>query len=324
MGTVMQRAGWPGAGLVIAGLAGTMAAPTSDRIPLGPGDHRLSVRVGERDRRYLVHVPPGYDGRRPVPVVLMFHGAGGTARWSMNETGWGDKADRKGFLAVFPEGTSPDPTQPARFLKNPQLWNDGSGRTPLARLGVDDVAFTRALIEDLKQGFAVDDHRIYVTGFSNGAGLTFTLAVRLSNLIAAAAPVASHCWLKDPRPERAVPTLYIVGTQDPLIPMQGGTVETPWGRGTGRPPVQATIDRWAAALGCPLQPHVRFDRGGVKLVAYGPGRDGSEFLVYTVEGLGHHWPGGKGMLTDRLAGKPSNKLRATDIIWDFFASHPRP
>lgn len=213
------RVAWRFGLLMVSGVA--MQTAGADRTTVGPGDHRLSLRVGDRERRYLVYVPPRYDGRRPVAAVVFFHGAGGTAQWSLSETGWGEKADREGFLAIFPDGTAADPTKPAGFLSNPQLWNDGSGRTPLARLGVDDVAFARTLVEDIKRRYVVDDRRVYVTGFSNGAGLTFTLAAKLSDVFAAVAPVASHCWLKDPHPGRALPTLYIVGTQDPLIPGRG-------------------------------------------------------------------------------------------------------
>src|SRR5207245_1310631 len=130
-------------------------------------------------------VPPGYDGREPVPVVLMIHGAGGTARWTLAETGWGAKADQEGFLAVFPQGTPPDPRRPAHFRTNPQLWNDGPARDIAGRQETDDVGFIRALLTDLAARFAVDEHRVYVTGFSNGAAMTFRLGAELSTAFAA-------------------------------------------------------------------------------------------------------------------------------------------
>lgn len=132
----------------------------------GPGEHTLALKVGEQARRYIVHVPPSYTDKTNMPVVIMFHGGGGTARGAMRETGWAQKADREGFLAVFPEATLPDPTKPSRFGSNGQTWNDGSGRFHSGERNVPDVAFVNVLLDDLAARFAVDSHRIYATGFS--------------------------------------------------------------------------------------------------------------------------------------------------------------
>src|SRR5438067_875168 len=64
----------PAAGIAPATAPATRPAATQPG-PLGPGDHRRELTVGGRDRSYLLHVPPGYDPKRPTPVVLAFHGA---------------------------------------------------------------------------------------------------------------------------------------------------------------------------------------------------------------------------------------------------------
>jgi polyhydroxybutyrate depolymerase len=290
-----------------------------------PGNHRLKLTVGDLERKAFIHVLKGYDGKKPVPVVLMIHGAGGTGEWTNNETSWGDKADKEGFLVVLPEGVPVNAAKPAKFLTNPQLWNDGSGRGVIGRQNNDDVGFIKALLDELEKRYRVDSKRVYATGFSNGAGMTFRLGAELAPRLAAIAPVASHCWLKDPKPERAIPTLYMVGTQDPLIPLVGGEVKSPWtGRAEQKPAVSETLDKWAKALGCPAEPKVVQDQDGVKIVNYGPGKDQAELLAYTIDGLGHHWPSGKGGLGRRIGGEPSSKVRATDVIWDFFVRHPLP
>ena len=103
-----------------------------------PGNHDESIVVGagvrKMTRTFIVHVPPGFDGKSKVPVVFMLHGAGGSGEGAIPETGWDVKSDREGFIAVFPDGTPPHPLLPARFLMNPRLWNDGSGR---GAIGVD-------------------------------------------------------------------------------------------------------------------------------------------------------------------------------------------
>ncbi|MBI3952957.1 MAG: polyhydroxybutyrate depolymerase [Chloroflexi bacterium] len=298
-------------------------APTPSATPspaLGPGDHAISIRAGGLDRRYLVHVPPGYDAKRPVPVVVMLHGGGGTAAGVMRETGWAAKADAAGFLAVFPEATSFDPQAPSRFLGNPQLWNDGSGRGHAGRRNTDDVGFISSLLDDLSARFAVDKRRVFVAGHSNGASMAFRVAAELAGRVAAVAPVSGHLWLADPKPSRPVPLLYIIGTEDPLNPLDGGDVRLPWGGGIveKHPPILDSVLRWAGLNGCPTEPRVVLDKNGVKGVAYSPCQQGAEVLYYTVEGQGHGWPGGTSLLPERWIGRATDKLDATDLIWDFF------
>src|SRR5262249_34152583 len=168
--------------------------------------------------------------------------------------------------------------------------------------------FVRAILDQLELHFGIDPRRIYAAGFSNGGGLVFRLGVELSDRLAAIAPVAAHCWVKDPKPRRPIFTFYLIGTGDPLAPRDGGEVQSPFGGQTWMPPVPETWRVWAAALGCPAEPMLIQDADGVKIVSHGPCAAGAELRICTIEGLGHHWPGGKGMLNPRLAGAPSDKV----------------
>lgn len=301
-----------------------MAAETA-----APGDQRLTLKVGDLERRYTVHVPPSYTGQTAVPVVLMLHGGGGTSRAAAYETGWGAKADQAGFLAVFPDAQPPDPTQPGHFSRNPQLWNDGSERFYHAQRAVDDVAFLNALLDDLAARFKVDPRRIFCTGFSNGASMTFRFAAEASERIAAIAPVAGACWLEKLALKRPVPLCYMTGTADPLNLIEGGMPRLASGasdkvRAKPKPPVRESIRRWCLATGCPVKPAKTTEAGGVRKETHGPGRDGAEVVYVMVEGQGHTWAGGKSLLPESFVGKRSDKLNATDEIWDFFQRHPQP
>jgi polyhydroxybutyrate depolymerase len=152
--------------------------------------------------------------------------------------------------------------------------------------------------------------------------MTFRLGAELSERFAALAPVASHPWIKDPKPARPLPTLYVIGTDDPLVPVKGGVSVTPWGKRT-TPPVADSLARWAKALGCPEGPKTVRDRDGVKVVEYGPGKDGVKLTAYYIAGQGHNWPGGKDLLPPRLVGPSSDKVNATDLIWQFFEKQRR-
>src|SRR5205814_1427470 len=115
----------------------------------------------------------------------------------------------------------------------------------------DDTAFLAALLDDAAVRAGVDPSGVYLSGFSNGAGMAFRAAAELADRFAAVAPVAGHCWVADPRPARPLPTLYAIGTLDPLVPVRGGEVRNPWQhRLVRRPPVARTLEAWAAAIGC--------------------------------------------------------------------------
>ena len=278
--------------------------------------HEFTLSAGGAERRYLAHVPAGLAAGGPWPLLLVLPGAGAAPQWTLEETAWDRTADRAGFLLAVPEALPLDPTRPPAFLTNPPFWNDGSPRAASAPRSVDDVAFLDSLIDDLDRRFPVDARRVFVTGFSNGAGMTFRLAAERAERVAAIAPVSGYCWQDDPRPARPVPTLFLVGTQDPLVPLAGGTVTTLWGWQERRPPIRDVLDRWRRALGCG-EPQVVRQEGGVEEVRYAPGVGRVEFLACTVEGLGHHWPGGRGLLSRRLFGPPSTRVRANELIEDF-------
>jgi polyhydroxybutyrate depolymerase len=289
---------------------------------MAPGTHLFAVTVKGVERRYLLHVPPASDSAKKWPVVVMFHGGGGTAKIAMWETGWAEKADKEGFLAVFPEGTPLDASRPARFRDNPQTWNDGSKRTNVgaAERGVADVEFVSMMLADLKVRFSVDERRIYATGFSNGASMTFRVAREISPLIAVVAPVAGGDWLGK-KPERPVPLLYITGTADPLNPVAGGEIRI--GRKTfgTKPATQEMIDRWVKMVDCPEEPRVVYKKNGATGIAYDIPGETAKVVLYTIDGHGHHWPGGRSGLPENLAGKNTAKLKATDVIWEFFKAH---
>lgn len=320
--------------LLLGGVVGTCvvanAASRADETRAGPGEHSLSLKVGDLERRYIVHVPSGYDGRKPVPVVIMFHGGGGTARGAMRETGWTQKADEEGFVAVFPEATPPDPSKPVRFGTNGQAWNDGSGGFHSGERNVPDVAFVDAMINDLIARFTVDRRRIYATGFSNGASMAFRVGVELSERIAAIAPVAGTLWIKQLKLDRPVSLAYISGDADPLNPIEGGKPRMATGAAIRtaisrhKPPANEFITAWARALGCAAEPKSTPGTPGVTTLAYDGGRGGSEVRFTLVRGHGHIWPGGRNQLPEAMVGKPSGILNATDAIWAFFEEHPVP
>lgn len=293
-------------------------------------DSSFVLEIGGLHRQYIVHVPSGFDREKPMPVVIMFHGGGGTARGTMRETGWADMADRAGFIAVFPEATRPDLTQPARFGVNGQAWNDGSGSFHSGEKDIADVAFIEAMIDDLIARFAVDQARIYATGFSNGASMAFRIGVALSSRIAAVAPVAGTLWVDPQNMERPVSLYYISGDADPLNPIEGGTPKMATGApiraaiSRVKPPAHTFVADWARALHCPVAPATAPAAKGVTTSVYAGGCDGgAEVRFSMIQGQGHIWPGGKNLLPERMVGGSTDHVTATKAIWEFFRGHAR-
>ena len=186
-----------------------------------------TIEVGELNRIYYLHVPSELPKDKAVALVIMFHGGGGTTAFAARESKFSELADREGFLVAYPEGIG-------------RRWHDGRGvnAIPAQRDNVDDLAFVSALIDDVSKKHRVDAKSIYATGISNGAIFSYYLAANLSSRIAAIAPVAggiSEAQSRIFKPEGHVSVLVFHGTDDPLVPYNGGYI-TAFGstRGTMR------------------------------------------------------------------------------------------
>jgi polyhydroxybutyrate depolymerase len=282
---------------------------------LPPGDHTRSLEVGQRTRSYLVHIPQSYDGTKPVPVLLAFHGGGTHAQAMVEFSGLNEKAEQEGFVVVYPNGTG--------RLERILTFNAGNCCGYALQQKVDDVAFTRALLDDLARVVNVDAARIYATGMSNGAMICYLLASELSDRIAAIAPVGAPMGTETCHPQRPVPVMHFHGTDDSYAPFQGGKGKGL--SGTDFYSVEHTILAWVKANGCQQQPTVvklptRVEDGTtVEVKTYGGGKQGSEVVLVVIHGGGHTWPGREPRA--RFLGKSTQNVSANDLMWEFFQKH---
>jgi polyhydroxybutyrate depolymerase len=275
-----------------------------------PAEQSRTLRVAGVTRSYLLKVPSSVQAGHTVPLVLVFHGAGGTPRQMARHTGFSALAEREGFVVVYPAGIR-------------RRWNDGRGL-----VSQDDVGFVRALLDTLERDLSIDPHRVYATGISNGAMFSYRLACDLPGVLAGIAPVAGampsalaeRCTQAPP-----VALAAFQGSADPLVPYDGGRVA--WRRGTVLPAV-ASVELWAREAGCSNPPAVTMepdrvtDGTQVKLSTWSGCRDGRDVQLYTIEGGGHTWPGDAA--ARGLLGRVTRDLDATSTIWSFFSTHPKP
>ncbi|MGC5330800.1 alpha/beta hydrolase family esterase [Micromonospora sp. DT62] len=253
------------------------------------GDHRLTLAHGGADRRYLLHAPPGYDPARPTALVIALHFYPGSGVRLRDMVGLDAVADRENFLVAYPDGQN-------------------SGFNALICCGTtDDVGFLKDLTAHLVRTWRADPDRVYLTGISNGGDMSFRAAVEGEGLFAAIGVVSGG--YSGPRtapetyvPRRPVSVITFIGGQDRYADVFTEGVRT-WQRrlrctpATGAPPAGAPrVTRTEARCG-----------------------DGSDVTVYTLPDMGHSWPGAA---TGGLAA-PDAGLVATELLWDFFAAHPR-
>ena len=136
--------------------------------------------------------------------------------------------------------------------------------------------------------------------------------------------MAGTDYLKDRVPARPVPIMYVVGDSDPLSPLGGGEVHIGFKSYGEKPTVPDMINRWKTLHDCHEAPTMLRDLGGLKGVTYCPPDRGNRVVYYSIEGHGHHWPGGATLLPKRVAGNNVSKFHVTDYIWEFFRSHALP
>ena len=274
-------------GLAIAALA--VLVPSASAVSAGT-IARGSLQVDGLTRTYRLYVPAKV--KKPTPVVLVFHGAGGTGEAIARSSAFDAQGAREGFLVVYPDGFA-------------RTWNAGRCCGPAQRLGVNDVRFIARLLDRLGSEYRLDRKRVYTTGLSNGGMFSYALACALSGRIAAAAPVAATL-VTDCAPSRSVSILHVHGLDDPRVPFTGGV-------GSGRagidwPPVQRGIDRWRGLNACPATGTV-VTQGTATTSEWSPCMNGTAVRLVTLAGVGHMWP--------------REPYDATRQIWRFFAAHPR-
>jgi polyhydroxybutyrate depolymerase len=249
------------------------------------------------NRSYLLHLPPVIKEQKALPLVIVIHGATGNAISMALLSRMSPKADQEGFIVVYPNGT--DGTNNDRF-NGSFYWNVGYCCGPAIRAGVNDVGFIWALIEKLEKSYKIDPKRIYVTGFSNGGMMSHLLGVELSDKLAAIAPVAGMLENNPKTALQPVPVIAIHGLDDNVVPYSAGA---------------KAVTYWARTNQCTATPQKQ-DNGKVITETYAGCSKGAEVVLYSVKGLGHSWP--MQSLLD-----PNAPISATDLIWEFFASHPK-
>lgn len=306
-------------------LALLLATPAmASQLPQQPGEYEQTLTHNSRERSYILHLPPQYDGRKALPLLLAFHGGGGNARQLLKSNHLTTVADREGFILVAPDGSG-------RLKKHFLTWNVGFGFGYAMEHDIDDIAFIGALLDELETGLKIDRRRVYATGISNGGVLCHFLAANLSGRIAAIAPIVASVGgrksaddpvVMPPLPASPVAVIAFNGMRDAHIPYGGGRQI----RSVGDPVYVTSADAmhafWSKANHCTGPPRIEEHAADqYQVVTFSKGCKGAEVVQYQILDQGHAWPGGSkpGFFAD----KPSSHVQADDLMWEFFKAHQK-
>ena len=290
-------------------------------------DLRTSFIHDSFKRTFNIHFPSSYDKSVQLPLVIALHGRGanGASMVILTHKGFNKLADQDGFIIVYPDGIELN-------------WNDGrmdeEANDRAHRDNINDVGFISALIDSMIQDYNVNPKRVYVTGISNGAIMSYRLACELSDKITAIAPVDGNIpnmLFPECSPSRPVSVLAINNTNDPLVPFEGGYIYGIRKINLGKVlSVNESIGFWVTRNRCSAIPAVTEepdtdpgDGTRVTRKQYINGIEGTEVILYAVEGGGHTWPGGVQYLPARVIGKTCRDFDANEVIWSFFKKHSR-
>ncbi len=259
---------------------------------LAVGDNERTLVVGDTTRSYLVRLPANYTGTSPVPLVLDFHTLGGTAANEADSSGYRELAEQEGFIVAWPDGID-------------GAWNIGPCCTT-ART-VDDLGFARGLVERVRSEACIDAARVYAVGVAMGGGMAYHLACNAADVFAGIAPSAFDLLVESEQPcqpARPVTVISFRGTEDLLVPYDGGPVQPPNGLDVtiNFLGAVATFERWAELDQCTGSPSAADSNG---CSTYSDCADGVEVTLCTTQGGGMDW------------GSP-------EIGWTMLNRHPMP
>jgi polyhydroxybutyrate depolymerase len=323
------------------------------------------VDVNDVSRRYVVHLPQGYDAQKHYPVVILFHAENQDADDMARLTHFSQFADKTGVIAVYPISARGQWNIGVHPEEAPQMmprrgrggypgggypgggypgggYPGGGGGGGYPRGGqnggqnpddsrnhqepADDVAFVNQMLDQIALKYSVDSHRIYAAGLGDGGFMALRAGCTTADRIAAVAAVGAQL----PKtmiclPSRPVPALFIDGTDNPVIPYDGGTYKP------GRFRVlsaEESAKTWAKFDRCgekPAQakiPPADKEKGSkeIKTLTFSGCQENAEVALYEVKGAGDTWPGGEQYMSEKEVGKTSNALDANQTIWSFLST----
>ncbi len=292
----------------------------------------FKISHGGYERNYAVFTPSITPVRgTKIPLLIALHGGGGSAEdWPLyTDFGFEKLAEEDNFIVVYPDAIDGN-------------WNDqrNVSRFYSHANNVDDAGFLATLIDTLIRKYSIDSKRVYMTGASNGGIMAHYFASVYADKVAAIAPVISNVAKNlegKMYPSRPVSVLVMNGTDDPILPWNGGDITLGNKENGAVLSTSESLGIWAKSNGCgdagtpvkvkDLHP---FDGTKVSVTTYKKCEANTDVVLYTIQGGGHAWPGKADALSilgriivGSITGKKSKDIEACTEIWNFFKTHQK-
>jgi len=254
----------------------------------------------DTQREYYLHIPNDLPPNSPIVYVL--HGWGGSGASIMSTTGFNALSDQNDFAVCYPTGLI-----------------GSSGMSEWDAYGVSDIDFINSLNESLQIEYQLDQNRVFATGFSYGAEMSYHLAsCQTTNIFAAIAPVSGGMWDYDANgwtasctPTVNISVFVLNGTNDNEFDYNGGYYP-----GVGvYLSVDSTIAYWTNYSSCTLNSNytladVNIDDNLTEVTKYYNTTTGDRVWLYKVNNGAHEW--------FNTSPSGNHDFSATEEIWNFF------
>jgi len=232
-----------------------------------------AITHNNEQREYVTYIPNTYDETSAVPMVLNFHGFGGSASEYMNYADMRTVAETDTFILVYPQGSC---------LNGSSHWNPslpgGDNKSD-----ADDLGFIEALIDQISLDYNIDSQRVYACGYSNGGMFAYGLANYKSDLIAAVGSVSGTALDFDGPTSHPMPVIHLHGTSDGVIPYNGsGDYNS----------AQSVLDYWIGFNNTVDNPTTNTESNGgatIEHYLYDQGDNGVSVEHYKYIGGDHIW-----------------------------------
>ena len=235
-----------------------------------------NIQVGSQTRQMTVIAPSGLNN---PALVIQMHGYNQDAAYQKNAAKWETIAESEKFIVVFPDGIN-------------KSWDMS---------GTQDLDFIEAIIDTMDSRYEIDRKRVYVSGFSMGGMMSYHVANKMSDKIAAVGPVSGYpMGGTTATSTRPMPIMHIHGTTDEVVGFSG---------------VAGALEVWRDHNGCPsnsetIKPYPSSKPGSAATKqTWGPCDDNSEVILLSIEGKGHWYS------VDEAS------VNSSEELWAFFKTH---
>lgn len=273
-------------------------------------NNNYSLSIDSRNRSFTVYSPMNFDENKEYPVLLALHGRYGNPKNMAKMTNFNPLADEHDFLIVYPKG----------FRRS---WNDGRGEGPAAENDIDDVKFMKGIVGFLKANYPINENKLFVSGMSNGGFMTMRLACEMSETFKAFISVTGSLSTDfDCNPSTPINLMLIAGTDDELVPYNGGEVASSESFSIG---FKDLLNNWSEINNCTNfteenLPQNHDDGTSVIKFTHKDCDNDVENILYQINNGGHTWPSGNNFFGENTTGINSKELNASEEIISFCLS----